>query len=175
VRLASVAFVAFLGWNAGVGGRMLLREVTPSDAADWKAALTLGERQRVERWLARNEARYGFRPGYPLELLERIETLVPEDGIVNLMGPFPHTENGVIVGADPAAGVFPILQALCYPRLFQPLLEIPPGWPRGAEDYDPRIHILTFAAERSCELGPTFERIARGPDYVLWRCREGPP
>jgi len=163
-RLATLAFTLFLAWNAGALARTAWGELD-APLERWRAALTLGERERVERWLAENEPRYGFRSGYPLELLRLIERAVPPDGVVHVLGSF----------RDPLAGVFPMLQALCYPRLFQPLFAMPADWPRSAEDYDPRIHVLAFGAGRPADLGPAFVRVESGAEWELWRCREGPP
>lgn len=163
-RLATLAFAAFLAWNAGALVRASWGELG-APLERWRAALTLDERERVERWLAENEPRYGFRPGCPLELLRLIERAVPLDGVVHVLGSFREAQ----------AGVFPILQALCYPRLFEPLFAMPADWPRSAEDYDPRIHVLAFGAERPAELAPAFVRVESGVDWDLWRCREGPP
>lgn len=164
-RVASLAFAAFLGWNAGALVRGPWRELdVPRER--WRAALTLGERERVERWLSENETRYGFRAGYPVELLRAIEHEVPLDGVVNALVP----------SAPPAcAGMFPMLQALCFPRQFLPLSSIPADWPRSAQDYDPRIYILACGPQRPADLAPTFLPVVAGADWDLWRCREGPP
>jgi hypothetical protein len=163
-RLATCACAAFLAWNAGALARGTWSELAvPLER--WRAALTLDERERVERWLAENEPRYGFRPGWPLELLRLIERAVPADSVVHVLGSF----------REPAAGVFPMLQALCQPRLFEPLFAMPADWPRSPEDYDPRVHVLAFGAERPADLSPAFVRVESGVDWDLWRCREGPP
>ncbi len=162
--LGTLAVLGALGWSALAGARQTARALDlPAD--DWRAALTLGERARIERWLTANEARYGFRPGYALELLRTLERDVPHDGIVSAVGSF----------REPAAGVFPMLQALSYPRLFLALPALPAGWPRSRADYDPRQFVLAFGTERPRELPAAFERVSEGVDWELWRCREGPP
>ena len=162
-KVLALVFALFLGWNAGVGARIVWRH-SPG-AEDLRAALSWNEEQRVEHWLERSEKLYGFRSGYPVEILDVVRTHVPADGILNAMGSFQ----------EPAAGVFPMIQALCYPRLVVPLADVPAGWPRTDADYDARIHVLEFGEQRGRDLTPTFHKVVEGEDYVLWRCREDPP
>lgn len=162
-RLLALAFALFWGWNALSGALWSARQLdVPRER--WRAALTLDEEQRAERWLRENEGRYGFRTGYPLDLLHALRELVPEDAVVTVVGSFQER----------AAGGFPLLQALCFPRRFEPLIDMPEGWPRSAADYDPRIHVVTFGSGAGRDLSESFVRLAGADDWTLWRCREGP-
>lgn len=162
-RLLALGFALFWGWNALSGALWAARELDVP-AERWRAALTLDEDQRVERWLRENEERYHLRPGYALELLHALRQLVPEDARISVVGSFQEREGGV----------FPLLQALCFPRLFDPLVDLPAGWPRSARDYDPLIHVVTFGSGAGRDLSATFVRLAGAADWTLWRCREAP-
>ena len=166
LRWLAAALLAFLlGWNALLGAKLAFEASVPREPRDLVHALTWGERERIDQWLARSEPAYGLPAGYGRAVLEAVERHVPPDGTLVACGPF----------REPTWRIFPVVQALCYPRLVEALEAFPSGWPARPEDYDPRIHVATFGTTLDLDLAPSFERLEAHEHFALWRCREGPP
>lgn len=154
----AIVFALLFTWRGAGSLFAVVDEIASVERSDWKQALTATQDERIRRGLAFWEKRYGFEVGREASLFSALRQEVPPEG-----------EIWFVTAREPKAmSAWSHLRVLLHPRRFEWTPAIPADWKESTSGLHADFFILEYGGT-SGRLDDSFEAVARGDDYVLWR------